>query len=385
MPDLHDFLDDEARRVRSEPSALGAVLDRANRRRRARRVAAGVLALAVASAGFGLAYAAFRPSRTVEPGGLPVPGPSVSASPEIRTITVTNGSGIEGAAEFAAAVMAGEGVTIRTVEAASGHANDVTTIHRHPIREEEAIRLRDRFFPEAELLPRIDPEVIEVRDGGDFIDARPALFERFALVRSFMTRRLEGDGAEAFLSDDAARQYEAGEDGLSLYSEVEDAPFFSIRQISPQENDTAVAVVAAGVRTEQLTVGDGDPQDGRLEILEAELVPPDPYEEVRAFVRGFLEARREASGAGTYLGEDARGAYASHEDGIDLLRYAANEKLIQARVIRYTRLGQNRYEILVRFTLGRPIEPLRVYELLTIDRLGEDGLVVADAERVSSD
>ncbi|MGH2655301.1 MAG: LytR C-terminal domain-containing protein [Actinomycetota bacterium] len=387
MPDLYDFLDDEARRVRSEPGALGAVLDRAGRRRRTRRVATGGLALAVAGAGIGLAYAAFRPARQAQPGGFPVPGPSFSASPGPRLVSVVNSSAIEGAADFAAAVMAAEGVGVDVVEVApSGNPSDVTRIHRHPAHEEEAIRLRDRFFSGAELRPRIDPEVIEIRVGRDFIESRPVLFEQFAAVRSFMTRRLEGSGAEAFLSDDATRQYGSGQGGLALYEGVAEAPFFAIREIASGEDETAVAIVTTGNRTERLTVGDHDPEDVRPEILAAELLSPrQRFEEVRAFVRGFLEARQEASGAGTYLGEDAREAYASHQDGLDLLRYAADEDLMGARIIRYTRLGPNRYEVLARFTLGRPVEPLRVYELLTIEPLGEDGLVVADAERVRFD
>lgn len=389
MPDLYDFLDDEARRVRSEPGALGAVLDRASRRRRSKRIATGALALAVAAGGIGLAFAAFRPAQQAQPGGFPVPGPSVSASPGPRLVSVINSSAIEGAADFAAAVMAAEGVSVDVVEVApSGHPSDVTRIHHHPAHEEEAIRLRDRFFSGAELRPRIDPEVIEIMVGRDFIESRPVLFEQFAAVRSFMTRRLEGSGAEAFLSDDAARQYGSGQGGLALYEGVAEAPFFAIREIASGEDETAVAIVTAGDRTERLTVGDHDPEDVRPEILAAELIggPIGPtVEEVRAFVRSFLEARREASGAGTYLGEDARKAYASHQDGLDLLRYAADEDLMGARIIRYTRLGPNRYEVLALFTLGRPVEPLRVYELLTIEPLGEDGLVVADAERVRFD
>jgi hypothetical protein len=387
MPDLYDFLDDEARRVRSEPGALDALLDRASRRRRSKRIATGALALAVAAGGIGLALAAFRPARQAQPGGFPVPGPSVSASPGPHLVSVVNSSAIEGAADFAAAVMAAEGVGVDVVEVApSGHPSDVTRIHRHPAHEEEAIRLRDRFFSGAELRPRIDPEVIEIRVGRDFIESRLVLFEQFAAVRSFMTRRLEGSGAEAFLSDAAARQYGSGQGGLALYEGVAEAPFFAIREIASGEDETAVAIVTAGSRTERLTVGDHDPEDVRPEILAAELLSPrQRFEEVRAFVRGFLEARREASGAGTYLGEDAREAYASHEDGLDLLRYAADEDLTTARVIRYTMFGPNRYEILVVFTLGRPLEPLLVYELLTVERMGEDGFIVADAKRVRFD
>jgi hypothetical protein len=382
MPDLRDFLDDEARRVRSEPGALGAVLDRASRRRRSKRIATGALALAVAAGGIGLAFAAFRPARQVEPGNVPVPGPRPSISPvDITGLIVTNHTGIQGASEFAVAMMAAEGVVADVVAVPPEGRSERTAIYSHTLREEEAIDLRDRLFPGAELRPPIDPEVIEIRVGRDFIDARSSLFESFAVVRSFMTRRIEGGGAEAFLSEEAARQYTNGVGGLSLYGYAEEAPFFRITAISPNEEASAVASVTIGDREEQLTLGRG-------EILAAELIggPIGPtVGEVRAFVRGFLEARRETSGAGTYLGEEARHAYASHDGGLDLLRYAADPDLVNARVIRYTRLGPNRYEVLVRFNLSRPVEPLRVYELLTIERLGEDGFVVADAERIRFD
>jgi hypothetical protein len=394
MPDLHDFLDDEARRVRAKPDALGGVLDRANRRRRAKRIATGVLALAVAGGGIGLAIAAFRPARQVEPGSLPVPGPSASRTPTTRGgaitgVVIRNGSSSEGAAEFAAALLPSDSVAAEVTSMVPAAGQEVTTIHHPPTREEQAVFLRDCCFPGAELRPQTDPNSILVTIGDGFIAERRVLFENFKAVRSFMTRRVEGNGAEVLLTEGAARQFEdAG--GLSLYDYAANGAFW-IDDLYPGEYATAVAkvviVTAAGgdaVVIEHLTVGDREPEDDRPEILAAELIggPIGPtVGEVRAFVRGFLEARRETSGAGTYLGEEARQAYVSHEGGLDLLRYAADQDLVNARVIRYTRLGPNRYEVLVRFNLSRPVEPLRVYELLTIERLGEDGFVVADAER----
>ena len=380
MPDLHDFLDHEARRVRSEQGALGAVLSRASRRRRTKRIATTVLALSVASAGFGLAYAAFRPAREAVPAGLPIPGPSVSATPGSVPITVSNQTATEGVAEFAAAVLSAQGTDVIVADESRTYLSDTTSIRFPPSREGQVIALRDRFFPNAELRPPTDPAVIHVAVGADFVRRNADLFQRYAVVRSFMTRRLEGSGAEAFLSDDAVHQYETGEDGLFLYDGVVHASFFSIQEITWGQGDTAVAVVTAGDRTERLTVG--PPHQGRPEIVAAELVPPDPYEEVRAFVRGFLKARRDASGAGTYLGEDAREAYASHVDGLDLLRYAADRDLIETRIVKYDRLSTDRHQVVVAFTVARASgEPGRTFELLTIERLGEDGFVVADAER----
>jgi hypothetical protein len=80
MSDLRDFMDGEARRVRARDDALDGVLRRAERRRTVRRVATGAIALAIAGAGFGLAYGAFRPA-DLKPGGTgPVPGPTPSAT-----------------------------------------------------------------------------------------------------------------------------------------------------------------------------------------------------------------------------------------------------------------------------------------------------------------
>lgn len=397
MPDLHDSLENEARRVRSEPGALGAVLERAGRRRRTRRIASGVLALAVAGGGIGLAYAAFRPTRDLRPGG-PLPGPTTSVSPDpvaFEGLSIGNRSSQEGAAEFARALLASEGVAadLMLLRAQEGNS-EATTIHSHSSRQADAVSLRDRFFPDAELVSRIDPgsETLLVAIGNDFLHEHEREFELFMTVRSFMTRRVEGAGAEAFLSDDAADQYADGQNGLSLYGYTQGGGF-QIQVFHRGEDEAAVVELvtwappaADDFVLERLTVGDHDPEDGRPEILAAELTGPQgpAYEEVRPFVRGFLKARRLASGAGTYLGEDARDAYASHEDGLDLLRYAASEDLRFSRIVQYDKLSPDRHRVVVLFVLSRPaageFEPERIHEVLTIEPLDE-GFVVADAER----
>jgi hypothetical protein len=212
------------------------------------------------------------------------------------------------------------------------------------------------------------------------------MFELYTTVRSFMTLRVEGSGAEALLSDDAADQYANAQGGLSLYGYAEHAAF-QIEALNPGEDDSVVALVhvvtpESGdiLASELLTVGDHDPEDGRAEILAAERTL---FDQVRAFVRRFLEARRLASGAGTYLGEDAREAYASHENGLDLLGYAASERVGSARMVQYDKVSPERHQVGVLF-VSRPAPgepgPTRIYETLTIEPL-DDGFVVADAER----
>ena len=391
MPDLHDFLDDEARRVRSNPGALSAVVERAHRRRRATRLVTGVVAVAIAAGGIGLTYAAFDFGTTLRPGGGPLPGPSPSVTPDVRSIpglVLSNDSTMQGAAEFAAALLAGEGVTpIPEFVAARGGSSEVTGIHCHPTREAEAILLRDRFFPGAELRPRIETDSILVRIGNDFVHRNAEMFDIFMTVRSFMTRRVEGSGAEAFLSADSADAFESGKSGLSLYAYVRGGAF-GIESLVPQDDGSAVVEVyivtpegGDAVASEKLTVGDGDQQDGRAEILQAEQTsPPDPgFEQIRNFVRQFLRARRHASGAGTFLGEGARAAYAANEDGLDLLGYAARDELLGAHIVRFDKLSAERSLVQVRFSL-----PDRdIFERLTVERLGQTILVIADAERVN--
>ena len=390
MPDLHDFLDDEAHRVRSNPGALSAVVERAHRRRRATRLVTGVVAVAIAAGGIGLTYAAFDFGTTLRPGGGPLPGPSPSVTPDVRSIpglVLSNDSTTQGAAEFAAALLAGEGVTpIPDFVAARGGSSEVTAIHCHPNREAEAVWLRDRFFQGAELRPRIEADSILVRIGDDFVRRNAETFELFMTVRSFMTRRVEGSGAEALLSHDAADRFAHERSGVSLYAYIRGGAF-GIQALIPREDGTAVVEVVIvtpeggdAVASERLTVGDQDPSDGRPEILDAEQTsPPDPmFEQVRSFVRQFLRARRQASGAGTFLGEEAREAYASNEGGLDLLGYAVTAE--GTHIVGFDKLSPELSLVRVRFsTKGRGV----VRERLTVERLGQTILVIADAERVA--
>jgi hypothetical protein len=105
---------------------------------------------------------------------------------------------------------------------------------------------------------------------------------------------------------------------------------------------------------------------------------PPAFLEIRAFVNDFLQARRTASGAGTYLGEDARTAYAGHEGGLDLLGYATRAD--RARVVSYDKLSPDRHRVTVRFNVAGPDSGV-VWETLLIGWLGGDAIVVLDAER----
>jgi hypothetical protein len=80
MDELRQQLDDEARQVEAGPDALAMLKRRAGRRRVTRQVGSRVIALAVAGAGFALAFQAFQG----EPGGRPLVGPSGSISPTVE-------------------------------------------------------------------------------------------------------------------------------------------------------------------------------------------------------------------------------------------------------------------------------------------------------------
>lgn len=394
MSELRPFLDREARRVHAEPGALDGVLRRAERRRTLRRTAAGAVALAIVAGSLGLAYAAFHPDRQARPVAGPTTTPEATPTPWVR-IVVTNASATEGAAELAAAMLAAEGVPPEAVEvsnrqvigAAEGEtASGRTTIFCHPNAEEVALSLRDRFFAGAELQGRIDPDSILVAVGDDFVRDNEVPLANFLTVRSFMTRRAQGSGAEAFLSDDAARDYTEGP-GLSLYGYTVGARF-RITALHPGEDGSARAVVridADATGYETLTVGDHDPEDGVPEILTAELnEAPTPvvgpaFDEVEAFVEGFLEARRQRFGAGTYLGDDARAAFASHERGLDLLGYAAGPGPVDVRIVSYDKLSPDR-RVAIRFNVSGP-DTSAVWETLLIGWGGGDVFVVLDAER----
>jgi hypothetical protein len=392
MSELRGPLDHEAGRVHADPRALDEVLHRAERRRHARRIATGAVALAVAGGSLGLAYAAFRPGTDPRPAGRPVPGPT--PTPEVEPaplgVIVANGSDTEAAAEFAAALLAGEAVTPEAVVVSPpATPRDVTTIHCHPAREEEALKLRDEFFPGAVLRPRIDPRTLLVIVGDDFVRDNRVMFEDYMTVRGFMDRRTQGSGAEAYLSEAAARDYAEGVGGLDLYAYAEGGRFQITSIFGTKDENSIVAVRLLGpnrTKVESITAGDAEPQDGRPEVLSAALAegpkpgPAPTSDQVTAFVEAFLEARHDRSGAGTYLDEDARAAYAAHERGLDLLGYAAGPGPVEARIVAYDKLSPDRHRVAVRFDAAGE-DPQVVWETLLIGWKGGDVLVVLDAER----
>jgi hypothetical protein len=425
MSEFGPFLDREARRIDPQPGTLDVVLRRAERRRFARRVASGVVALALAGGGIGLAYATFAPDREGRPASRPVPGPTPTAGPQPSPTTeearpplrieVLNGIAAPGsgwrqgpeelaAGDAATALISGlGGVDGRPFEV-TWHGERprrpvrTTTIYCLPSLDHVAAELQDGLSVPSDIRPLIPASGFDLRVvlGDDFVRSNPTAVATARLVSEFMTARHADAGAEPYLSDLAARDYAAGIGGLSLYGYTGPAErsVHTITAMYPRGDGSFTLVVRLTYRGstrmghETLTVGAVGPEDGTLKVLSAEL-NEDPTaawdgpnaEMVAAFVEDFLQARREASGAGTYLGQDARQAYASHEDGLDLLEYAAGDALTEARVVQYDKLTPARHRVVVRFALTEGGGPRVVWETLLIGWRQGDVFTVLDVER----
>lgn len=295
MGEFQDRMDQEARRVHGGPDAFLQVLDRAARRRRARRVASGVLGLAVAAAGLGIAYAAFTPEDPqARPGGsAPVPGPSVSATPTTQEtpaglpIEVLSGTESDSPAAYMAARLASEGVFVRDGGyrvLASGNATHEpprTLILCSPRYDHEAERLQQAFFPGARIdlaLPD-QPVALRIILGRDFEDQDDGGFRAFALAEAFMGARVLGRDAERFLSEKAAAKYEAREGGLSLYG-YPDGGYKVTGLMAAQEGEPhqgAFRVIvqtvkegSARTRHESLWIGPIDGAGSEFKVLDVE-------------------------------------------------------------------------------------------------------------------
>jgi hypothetical protein len=393
MSEFRGPLDHEAGKVHAEPRALDEVIRRAERRRRARRIATGAVALVLAAGTLTLAYAAFDNRREVGPAG-PAPGPT--ASPDALPIEIISRAEDSTTTAYLLARLEGEGPAIRdggydvivTVRDAADRP-DHTLINCPLEFNDEAELLRQAMFQTATIGPMVPDDEVALRItlGRDLEEQDDGGLAAFELTDSFMRFRALGDGrANELLADEAADQYHRGEGGLELFGYVDGG--FRVISIRPGEEGGFVVVVLAFEREETLLVGDPDPGDGRdqVQILSATLTEgPAPaagptVDEVTAFVEAFLEARRDRSGAGTYLGEDARAAYAAHERGLDLLGYAAGPGPVEARIVAYDKLSADRHRVVVRFG-GAGEDTSAVWETLLIGRKGGEVSVVLDAER----
>lgn len=194
-----------------------------------------MVALLIAVAGAGAAFAAFRGAGPV-PADEPIPGPTTSTTPGFSrdlVLAVVNGTDVPGLASRTAARLQGHGFRIQHVGNAAP-ADRTVVKHREgggPIARE----FRDRFFPGARVTSGIEGvfrgEVI-VHLGADWRrfeiaqDAEGELREEvFRFMKRFLLARQSGSGAEMFLARFAREQYEGGTDlegrRIELYPEFE--------------------------------------------------------------------------------------------------------------------------------------------------------------------
>jgi hypothetical protein len=148
MDDLRKYLDEEARRVETGPDPLEAVKRRAGRRRVTRQVGTGALALAVAGAGLGVAFSAFRGGSGVRP----LVGPTNSLSPwPPSNILVVGPGNLGDAASALASRLDKAGHDVNIVFCADCPVHPSTTIQYRPDAEAEAESIRSEFLPGADL------------------------------------------------------------------------------------------------------------------------------------------------------------------------------------------------------------------------------------------
>lgn len=246
MSEFQRPLDREAQRVSPSPNAMDTVYRRALRRRRIRRVTTTILALAITAGGTGLAYTAFTTSDgnrpTAGPTASPTPGPtpaSDDATPSPIPISLVDGA-YEGAT-YRGVVGARQGLwryAVALVEDLGGGIHhggyvvvwpnsprfasarfDTTTLIFYSGFIHEAERLRQMFFPGADIVrsqSADDSVAVSVVLGLDFAERHTEELAAFDLLLEFGGARVEGLGAERFLTEESARYYREDKDA-SLY------------------------------------------------------------------------------------------------------------------------------------------------------------------------
>jgi hypothetical protein len=216
MDELKRQLDEEARRVQSDPEALEAVRRRAGRRRMTRQVGTGALALAVAGAGFGVAYSAFRGG----PAGRPLVGPSGSISPDTggsNVLVIGPGALQDEASELSSRLVEADH-DVDTAHCPDCAVPDSTILRYTPEARAEAESIRRNFLPgaEAELLTwSVKRGQIRITLGADYNKISASAIQVRILDGSLLNGAadaaltiLEGEGYEVVAVQDAGTVYE---------------------------------------------------------------------------------------------------------------------------------------------------------------------------------
>lgn len=161
--------------------------------------------------------------------------------------------------------------------------NEVTRIFTPPNLDPEAEELRAKVFDGAEIREVVPSSAHDIRIelGQDFRATHRQELDALAHVDSFMTHRLQGSGAEPFLSADARAIYERSDNGLSLYAYTATGKAdFHISEMSWDEGRIKVVV--------PILRGDGQPV---IEILHVGLVSDPGIKGGQGYA--VLDARRD--------------------------------------------------------------------------------------------
>jgi hypothetical protein len=284
MSELRDRLDRESRRVSGDRDALDRIMSRARRRRTARRAAGGALALAIAGAGLGVAYGAFRAPDTARPSV----GPTPTASPSVQ-VRLLDGADDPGAIRLARALIREAGFRI-VEEGPAGHTYQTTTIACPSAFDHEAVDIARLLEVDASIVgalphPGYD---LTVYIGEDFETGEYELFR--GGIGDFINARQDG-AAESYLAPSARDDYfetsgrtEPLDGELYLYPEEEIAGFMiaGYRKLGSDIWHFAVFLrwkgpcgpdgLASGI-TEQITVHVMN--DGRYEVTRARSLAPE--------------------------------------------------------------------------------------------------------------
>ena len=154
--------------------------------------------------------------------------------------------------------------------------SEVTVLSCDPRFDAEAERLRERFFPGAEIRGKLPDEVgVRIVLGADFIDRNETQLANFRTAHQFMWARTRGelDRARGFLSDEAAAQFDRHEGGLALEGYLEPSWNFTPTGVLRGDDITEIVFLHRGFEGgrayEKLTVG-GSSRGARPQVLQAE-------------------------------------------------------------------------------------------------------------------
>jgi hypothetical protein len=224
-----------------------------------------------------------------EPQAGPTPGPtptSDDATPAPVLVELSNASTRSDVPAYLTSLLANQGrgrrhggYRVTTVTETEG--SEVTVIFLRVGFEDDAARLSELFFPDADLRldeESSDPVPLRVVVGEDFGQRHADALEALALVQEFSAARRDADRADRFLGPKAATYYH-GDSDASLYGYAKGCDFEVLPGEESESPDVAAGSVdefyihicrmPSDVWSERVRVA---PIDGELMIVDASLV-----------------------------------------------------------------------------------------------------------------